>query len=1086
MAHYDVSKVFVDRPILAAVLSLLVFMAGLIAIPNLPISEYPDVVPPSVQVTAIYPGANPKTIAETVAAPLEEAINGVENMIYMKSTSGSDGTLSLAVTFKSGTNIDLAAMQVQNRVAQALPRLPESVRQLGVTTVKSSPNLTMVVHLTSPDGRYDGLYLSNFANLRVRDELARLGGVGQAIAFGAGSYSMRVWLDPDKAATRELTAGDILTAIREQNIEISAGTIGGPPQTGANALQFSINAQGRLSTAEEFGEIVLKTGAEGSITRLKDVARIELGSNSYSMNSLLNNREAAAIVIFEAPGANSIALSNAVRARMAELKQGFPAGVDWVVMYDPTVFVRESIDSVVTTLLEAVALVVLVVVVFLQTWRASIIPLLAVPVSIIGTFAVLWLLGFSINVLTLFGLVLAIGIVVDDSIVVVENVERHIEKGMNPRAAAHQAMSEVSGPIIAISLVLASIFIPLAFIGGVTGQFYRQFAVTVAVSVLISAFNSLTLSPALAAVLLQPHGAKKDALGRGMEKVFGGFFGWFNRRFSRAGERYSGNIGGTIKRSTRLLIIYAVLIGVTVFAFTQVPGGFIPTQDKQYLFAALQLPEGSTLQRTEAAMQRMGEMALATPGVASTVQFPGLNAVHFVNTPNAGLMFVGLTPQLERTISAAEIAGMLNGKFSSIQDGLAFALMPPPVLGLGNSAGLEMYVQDRAALGYGELNNQVQAFSGALRGSPGFDPYSVFSSFQSNVPQLDATIDRIRAKQQGLALTEIYTALQVYLGSAYVNDFNLFGRTYSVYVQADAGFRDELADIARIRVRNQSGQMVPIGSVVSVKPSFGPDPVIRYNGYPAADLQAGIDPSQLSSQQALGVVKQMGASMLPQGMSIEMTGLTYQESTQGSLALLVFPLCVLLVYMVLAALYESWTLPLAVILIVPMCMLCAIGGIWLLNLIEGLWFGLQINWGWIPPPPMSVPPNFIDLNIFTQIGLVVLMGLACKNAILIVEFARDLEQQGHGIVDSAIEACRLRLRPILMTSFAFIMGVLPLVFASGAGAEVRHVMGVTVFAGMLGVTFFGLFFTPVFYVVLRKFATRGESKTVVAGSVSHG
>ncbi|GMU42848.1 MAG: efflux RND transporter permease subunit [Xanthomonadales bacterium] len=1072
MAHADFSKVFVDRPILAAVLSLLVFLAGAVAIPNLPISEYPDVVPPSVQVTAIYPGANPKTIAETVAAPIEEAVNGVEGMIYMKSSAGSDGTMQLTVTFHGGTNIDLATVQVQNRVAQALPRLPEAVRQLGVTTVKSSPNLTMVVHLVSPDGRYDGLYLSNFANLRVRDELARLQGVGQALAFGAGNYAMRVWLDPDKAAARGLTASDILGAIREQNVEVSAGTIGGPPHPDS-PLQFSINAQGRLQTAEEFGEIVLKSGAQGEITRLKDVARIELGSNSYTINSLLDNHDAAAIVIFEAPGANTIELSDAVRAKMVELERGFPAGVEWTVAYDPTVFVRQSIQSVVTTLLEAVALVVLVVVVFLQTWRASIIPLLAVPVSVVGTFAVLWMLGYSINVLTLFALVLAIGIVVDDAIVVVENVERHIEDGMAPREAAHKAMQEVSGPIIAISLVLASVFVPLAFIGGVSGQFYSQFAVTIAASVLISAFNSLTLSPALSAVLLQPHGARKDALGRAIERVFGPFFRWFNARFGRASQRYSGRIGGTIGRAPRLIVVYLLLIALTVLGFTQVPSGFIPTQDKQYLFAALQLPEGATLKRTEAAMRRMGEMALATPGVEDVVQFPGLNAVHFVNTSNAGLMFVGITPQHEREISAAEIAGMLNGKFSTIQDGLAFALLPPPVLGLGNSAGVEAYVQDRGAAGYGELNNQVQALSGAVRTTPGFDPYSVFSSFQANVPQLDASVDRIRAKEQGLQLTEIYAALQVYLGSAYVNDFNLFGRTYSVYAQADADFRDEVADIARIKVRNAAGEMVPIGSVVEVQPSYGPDPVVRYNGYPAADLQAGVNPALMSSQQAIEVLRGMAAGMLPQGMQIEWTGLTYQESTQGSMGLLVFPLCVLLVYMVLAALYESWTLPLAVILIVPLCLLSAIGGIWLLNFISGSWFGLSIGMGWIPPPPMSVPPTFIDNNLFTQIGLVVLMGLACKNAILIVEFARDLEEEGMGIVEAAIEACRLRLRPILMTSFAFIMGVLPLVFASGAGAEVRHVMGVTVFAGMLGVTFFGLFFTPVFYVVLRKWAERG-------------
>ncbi len=1084
MAHADFSKIFVDRPILAAVLSMLLLIAGAVAIPNLPISEYPDVVPPSVQVTAIYPGANPKTIAETVAAPIEEAVNGVEGMIYMKSTAGSDGTMQLTVTFNGGVDIDLATVQVQNRVAQALPRLPASVRQLGVTTVKSSPNLTMVVHLTSPDDRYDGLYLSNFANLRVRDELARIEGVGQALAFGAGNYSMRVWIDPDKVAARDLTAAEIVGAIREQNLEVSAGTIGGPPHPDS-AIQFSINAQGRLSTAEEFGDIVLKTGSGGQLTRLRDVARIELGANSYSLASKLNNADAAAIVIFEAPGANTIALSDAVRAKMDELHKGFPPGVEWSVMYDPTVFVRQSIRSVVATLLEAVALVVLVVVVFLQTWRASIIPLLAVPVSVIGTFAVLWMLGYSINVLTLFGLVLAIGIVVDDAIVVVENVERHIEEGMAPRAAAHKAMEEVSGPIIAISLVLASVFVPLAFIGGVSGQFYSQFAVTIAASVLISAFNSLTLSPALAAVLLQPRDAPRDRLGRLIESVFGGFFGWFNRRFKQASTRYSGSIGSTIRRAPRLMVVYAVLIGVTLYGFTLVPSGFIPTQDKQYLFSILQLPEGATLRRTEAAMQRMGEMAMATPGVDSVVQFPGLNAIHFVNTSNAGLMFVGITPQHQRDISAAEIAGELNARFGTIQDGLAFALLPPPVLGLGNSAGVETYVQDRSAAGYGELNHQVQALAGALRATPGFDPYAVFSSFQANVPQLDASVDRIKAKEQGLALTDIYTALQVYLGSAYVNDFNLFGRTYSVYAQADASFRDEIADIARIKVRNSAGQMVPLGSVVEVTPSYGPDPVVRYNGYPAADLQAGINPALLSSQQAIGQIRTLAAGMLPQGMQIEWTGLTYQEVTQGSLALLVFPLCVLLVYMVLAALYESWTLPLAVILIVPLCLLSAIGGIWLLNFISGSWFGLSIGMGWIPPPPMSVPPTFIDINIFTQIGLVVLMGLACKNAILIVEFARDMEEEGMGIVDAAIEACRLRLRPILMTSFAFIMGVLPLVFASGAGAEVRHVMGVTVFAGMLGVTFFGLFFTPVFYVVLRKWAERGAAPRPVA-EVGHG
>ncbi len=1078
--HTDFSRVFVDRPILAAVLSIVIFVAGLIAIPNLPVTEYPEVAPPTIQVTAIYPGANPKTIADTVAAPLEETINGVENMIYMKSAASSDGTVQLTITFKLGTDIDLAAMQVQNRVAQALPRLPDAVRALGVTTAKASPNITMVVHIVSPDGRYDGLYLSNFATLNVKDELARLDGVGQAQAFGAGNYAMRIWIDPDQAAQRGLTALDIIGAIQEQNIQVSAGAIGASPQPSGATTQLLVNARGRLETPEEFGAIVLKTGEGGAVTRLRDVARVELGSNTYALNSYLNNEQAAAVVIFEAPGANSIALSDAVRAKMAELQKTFPEGVSWEVAYDPTVFVRKSIDSVVMTLLEAVALVVIVVVVFLQTWRASIIPLLAVPVSIVGTFAVLLLLGYSINVLTLFGLVLAIGIVVDDAIVVVENVERHIEDGLSPLDAAHKAMSEVSGPIIAISLVLAAVFVPIAFIDGVTGQFYRQFAVTIAASVLISAFNSLTLSPALAAVLLQPHGAKKDALARFIDRVFGRFFAWFNAKFKRSGERYSGRIGGTIQRSSRLLVVYAVLVGVTVLGFFQIPGGFIPTQDKQYLFAGVQLPEGATLERTEAAMKRMGEIALATPGVKDVVQFPGLNAVHFVSTPNVGVMFVGLDEPHLLPKPAAAIAGELTAKFGAIQDGMAFAFMPPPVFGYGNAAGVEAYVQDRQRLGYGELNANTQTLTGAISQQPGFGPGSSFSSFQANVPQIDAVVDRDKVKEGGLALTDVYNTLQVYLGSAYVNDFNLFGRTYAVYAQADAPFRDEVGDVARLQVRNGQGQMVPLGSVVEMVPSFGPDPVIRYNGYPAADLSASpFDPMSVSSSDAVRIAEQTAAQVLPRGMQLEFTGLTYQQVNQGVAQFLVFPLCVLLVFLVLAALYESWSLPLAVILIVPMCMLSAFGGIWVLNMINGLWFGAQIGLGWINPMT-AAPPTIIDMNVFTQIGLVVLMGLACKNAILIVEFAIDLEKQGRGVVEAAIEACRLRLRPILMTSFAFCAGVLPLVFAGGAGAEVRHVMGVTVFFGMLGVTFFGLFFTPVFYVVIRTLVERRRARLAAA------
>jgi len=1061
---FDASRFFIDRPIFAAVLSILIFVAGLLALLRLPISEYPDVVPPAVQVKAVYPGADPRTLSQTVAAPLEEAINGVDGMIYMKSASASDGILQIDVTFKVGTDIDLAQVDVQNRVAQALPRLPEAVRQVGVSTVKASPTLTMVLFLVSPDARYDALYLRNFATLRVRDELNRVEGVGQAVIFGGGDYAMRVWLDPERAAARGIAAGDVLRAIREQNVQVSAGSIGAPPQGRPADFQVSINAQGRLSTVEEFGDIIVKAGPAGELTRIRDIARVELGASEYSLRSLNDNRRAVAIPIFEAPGANTIQLSADVRATMERIAADFPPGLEWSVEYDPTVFVRQSIRAVVATLLEAVLLVVIVVVLFLQTWRASVIPLLAVPVSIVGTFAVLLMLGFSINTLTLFGLVLAIGIVVDDAIVVVENVERNIEAGLAPREAAHRAMSEVSGPIIAIGLVLTAVFVPLAFLDGVSGQFYRQFAVTIAISTLISTFNSLTLSPALAAILLRPVDAPPDRLTAWMDRVFGGVFRPFNRAFHRAGGGYARRVTTLLDRRRHALAFYGVMVVLAVVLFRAVPAGFIPTQDKQYLFAGALLPEGASLDRTEDMIRRMGEIALAMPGVDNVIAFPGLNALQSANTPNVGTVFIGLKPPEDRDTSAVEIAQNLSIAYSGIKEGLGFALMPPAVLGLGNAAGLEMYVQDRAGLGFGELNTQVQALSGQLRQTPGFDPFSVLSSYQANVPQLDAVVDRTRAKQQGVALTDLFETLQVYLGSAYVNDFNLLGRTFTVYVQGDAEFRDEVADIGRLKVRNAAGQMVPLDGLVDVREGFGPDPVIRFNGYPAADISAAADPARMSSAEALATAARLAAKTLPSGMSFEWSGLSYQQATQGSAALLVLPLCILLVYLVLSALYESWSLPLAVILIVPLCLLSALGGLWLVNLVHGLWLGVV---------GATAPPSFLDNNIFTQVGLVVLMGLACKNAILIVEFARELESQGHDPRSAAIEASRLRLRPILMTSAAFIMGVVPLVFASGAGAEIRHVMGVTVFAGMIGVTLFGLFLTPVFYYLLRLAATRG-------------
>jgi multidrug efflux pump len=1042
----DFSSLFVDRPIFAAVLSILIFVAGAISLPLLPISEYPDVVPPTVAVRAVYPGANPKVIAETVATPLEESINGVENMMYMKSVAGSDGVMSMTVTFKPGTDVNQAQVEVQNRVSQALARLPEDVRRMGVTTSKQSPDLTMVVHLLSPDGKYDALYLRNYATLRIKDELSRIAGVGQVWVFGAGDYSMRIWLDPDKVASRGLTAGDVLRAVREQNVQVSAGQLGAPPTPTASDFLLSINAQGRLVTEEEFGDIVVATGAGGEITRLRDVARLELGASEYALRSLLDNKQAVAIPIFQAPGSNAIELSDNVRAKMAELSKTFPDGIEYTVVYDPTVFVRDSINSVIETLLEAVLMVVLVVILFLQTWRASLIPLLAVPVSIVGTFAVLLLLGFSINTLTLFALVLAIGIVVDDAIVVVENVERNITNGLSPKAAAHQAMREVSGPIIAIALVLCAVFVPMAFLNGVTGQFYKQFAVAIAISTVISAINSLTLSPALAAVLLRPHDAKPDALTRVLDRLFGRWvFGPFNKLFGRASHAYAEGGRPAIRRTPLMLAVYGVLLAFTFVLFQAVPGGFIPTQDKLYLIAATKLPEGSSLDRTEAMVQAMSKLALETEGVESAVAFPGLNALQFTNTPNTGTIFFTLDPFDQRSRSAEEIVGELNMKFSQLQQGFAFAFQPPAVLGIGTGSGFSLYVQDRTGAGYGELQNAVQGLAGALSQVPGMG--FPFSSFQANVPQLDAKIDRAKAKSQGVAISDVFETLQVYLGSAYVNDFNRFGRTYQVIAQADAQFRDQVEDIASLRTRNADGQMVPIGSLVSIGQTYGPDPVIRYNGYPAADIMGEADPRVMSSAQALQVVSGMAPQVLPPGMTFEWTDLSYQQVTQGNAALVVFPLAVLLVFLVLAALYESWVLPLAVILIVPMSMLAALTGVWLTG---------------------------GDNNIFVQVGLVVLMGLASKNAILIVEFARELERQGRSIVDAALEACRLRLRPIVMTSVAFIAGVIPLVLSSGAGAEVRQVMGITVFAGMLGVTLFGLFLTPIFYVALRRFSTRSE------------
>ncbi|WP_313570389.1 multidrug efflux RND transporter permease subunit OqxB [Pantoea piersonii] len=1043
----DFSRFFIDRPIFAAVLSILIFVTGLIAIPLLPISEYPDVVPPSVQVRAEYPGANPKVIADSVATPLEEAINGVENMMYMKSVAGSDGVLVTTVTFRPGTDPDQAQVQVQNRVAQAEARLPEDVRRLGITTQKMSPTLTLVVHMFSPHGKYDSLYLRNYATLKVKDELARLPGVGQIQIFGAGEYAMRVWLDPNKVAARGLTAADVVTAMQEQNVQVSAGQLGAEPLKKQSDFLLSINTAGRLENEQQFGNIILKTSSDGSLVRLRDVARIEMGSGSYALRSQLNNKDAVGIGIFQAPGANAIDLSNAVRAKMNELATRFPDDVQWAAPYDPTVFVRDSISAVVHTLLEAVALVVLVVILFLQTWRASIIPLLAVPVSVVGTFSVLYLLGFSLNTLSLFGLVLAIGIVVDDAIVVVENVERNIALGLSPQAAAHQAMREVSGPIIAIALVLCAVFVPMAFLSGVTGQFYKQFAVTIAISTVISAINSLTLSPALAAKLLKDHHAPKDIPTRIIDRLLGWLFRPFNRFFNSSAHGYEGLVGKTLRRRGAVFGVYVLLLAGAAFMFHAVPGGFIPTQDKLYLIGGVKMPEGSSLERTDEMIRKMSEIGMNTEGVAYSVAFPGLNALQFTNTPNTGTVFFGLKPFNERKHSAAGINAEINAKISQLQQGFGFSIMPPPILGLGQGSGYSLYVQDRAGLGYGALQTAINTLSGAVMQTPGM--HYPISSYQANVPQLDVQVDRDKAKAQGVSLTDLFSTLQTYLGSSYVNDFNRFGRTWRVMAQADGEFRDSVEDIANLRTRNDRGEMVPVGSMVHITTTYGPDPVIRYNGYPAADLIGDADPRVLSSAQAMTQLEAMSSQLLPNGMNIEWTDLSYQQATQGNTAFIVFPVAVLLAFLVLAALYESWTLPLAVILIVPVTMLSALIGVWLTG---------------------------GDNNVFVQVGLVVLMGLACKNAILIVEFARELEMQGKGIVEAALEACRLRLRPIVMTSIAFIAGTVPLILGEGAGAEVRGVTGITVFAGMLGVTLFGLFLTPVFYVTLRKLVTRKAPK----------
>ncbi|MGF6536621.1 multidrug efflux pump [Paraburkholderia sp. GAS206C] len=1044
-----IANYFIDRPIFAGVLSVLFVIAGAIALVMMPVSQYPDIVPPTVVVQANYPGASPETIVQTVATPLEEQINGVEHMLYTSSQATSDGRLALTVTFALGTNLDTAQVQVQNRVAQVLSRLPDEVQRLGVTTQKSSPEVTLVVHLVSTNHRYDGLYLSNYARTHIRDELSRLDGVGDVQIFGAGEYSMRVWLDPQRMAQRGLTAPDVIKAIREQNVEVAAGTLGAPPMHTDDAFQLNVNTQGRLVSEDQFRRIILRSSGDTGVVHLGDVARVELGADLYAQRSLLNNDPAVGIVLFQRPGSNAIQTSNEVMTTMKRLKANFPEGLDFRIIRDDTQFERASIEAVVHTLFDAIALVVLVVILFLQTWRASIIPLIAVPVSLIGTFAVMDAVGFSLNTLSLFGLVLAIGIVVDDAIVVVENVERHIELGQSPKEASRRAMREVTSPIVATALVLCAVFIPAAFISGLTGAFYRQFALTIAISTVISAFNSLTLSPALAAILLKSHDAPKDALTVWIDRLFGWLFRPFNRLFVTGAGRYVGGVSRVLGRSSVALVVYGGLIVLAAVGFMRVPTGFVPTLDKQLILAFVQLPSGASLDRTEGVVREMTDIAAHQPGVWRSASFPGLSINGLTNSSDSGVIFLLLKPFEERrdpSLSADAIIAALNKKYAAIS-GASIGVVPaPPVDGMGETGGFRMQIEDRAGYGSMEMQRQIDKLIALGAKEPALSP--LYSSFDARVPQVRVDIDREKAKLEGLDMTDVADTLQAFTGTFYVNDFNRFGRTYQVNLSAEPDFRRTLDNIGQLKVRNSSGVMVPLGSFVSVQRTVGTERSMHYNGYPTAEINGGAAPGY-STGQAQEAMERIARENLPRGMTFEWTDLTYQQILAGNTAVLVFPLSVLLVFLVLASLYESVSLPLAVILIVPMVLLSAIGGVWLTH---------------------------GDNNIFTQIGLIVLVGLACKNAILIVEFARDAQGRGMDRKQAVLQAAHLRLRPILMTSVAFIMGVVPLVLAHGAGAEMRHAIGVAVFAGMLGVTAFGLVYTPLFYVLVRGFVERREAR----------
>ncbi|MGF1611754.1 MAG: efflux RND transporter permease subunit [Kiloniellales bacterium] len=1045
------SHFFVGRPIFATVISLVIVILGGLAYVNLPVAQYPEIAPPTIVVRASYPGANAETVAATVATPLEQEVNGVEDMLYMSSYSTSDGSMQLTITFKPGTDLDKSQVLVQNRVAIAEPRLPEEVRRLGITTTKSSPDLMMVVHMLSPDESYDQLYVSNYARTRVRDVLLRLQGVGNVIIFGEREFAIRIWLDPEKLAAYGLIASDVVEALREQNVQVSGGAIGGPPSPDGTAFQYTVSTQGRFDDPREFRRVIVKSGGDGRLIRVGDVARVELGAREYVTNSYLNGKPAVALAIFQRPGTNALATADEIIATMVELKQDFPPGLDFQIVYNPTEFIAQSINEVYKTLFEAMALVVLVIIVFLQSWRTAIIPIVAIPVSLIGTFAVMATFGFSLNMLTLFGLVLAIGIVVDDAIVVVENIERNIRNGLAPREAAHRTIDEVGSAVVAIALVLAAVFIPTAFLPGISGQFYRQFALTIAVSTAISALNSLTLSPALAALLLKAH----DEQGRGSRPARWGqwFTDRFNNGFQRLSNGYAGTVhllvGGKVLRIGALLVFCGLLFATSETA-QRVPRGFIPTLDQGYAIVVVQLPDGASLNRTDAVVRQASEIVRTTPGVRDAVAFAGFSGATFTNATNAGVIFAGLRPFDERLVqglSAQAIIGQLFGRLQAIEEAFIIAVPPPPVRGIGTAGGFKMQLQERNTDAVDRVLETAYQVLGAARQNP--EVAGMFTTFSASSPQIYLEIDRTRARMLNVPIANIFDTLAINLGTSYVNDFNAFGRIYQVRAQADQSFRLSEEDIMRLKVRSADGALVPLGTLVEIQPRSGADLIQRYNMYTSVPVQGTAAPG-VSSGDALDAMEALASQILPQGVSFEWTELAFQERQTANIVVFVFGLSVLFVFLVLAAQYESWVLPLSIILIVPMSVLSALIG---------------------------VASRGFDNNILTQIGLVVLVGLAAKNAILIVEFARQAEQRGLSAVEAAVEACRLRLRPILMTAFAFILGVVPLVIATGPGAEMRQSLGTAVFSGMLGVTFFGLFLTPVFFVTLRRLFGRRSRRS---------